>query len=133
MRKIIREEQGLTLLEVVVSVIVVGIALPSLFVLMGNLSIQSFQNRIMNQSVNLANNRLEEIRAFKDSNWDWYKSITDFEDTETIDSHTRITEITHYDEWGESKYEAYQVNVNVSHPKLPDGYNLAFFLTLYSK
>ncbi|NOG44195.1 MAG: prepilin-type N-terminal cleavage/methylation domain-containing protein [Calditrichaeota bacterium] len=131
--KLIREEQGLTLLEVIVTVIIVGIALPSLFVLIGNLSYQSFQNRVMTQSVNLANNRMEEIQAFKDSRWDWYKSINDYVEIEDVEGYTRTTEVSYHSDWDDSDYEAYQVEVNVSHPKFPNGYNLTTYLTLYSK
>ncbi len=129
----IRDEQGLTLMEMVVVIIIVGIALPSLFVLIGNLSYQSVQNRVMTQSANLANNRLEEIHAFKDSRWDWYKSINDYADVQAIDGYTRTTEISYHAEWGDSDYEAYQVEVNVSHQKFTEGYTLTFYLTLYSK
>ncbi len=132
MKYSIRDEQGLTLLEIVVVIVIVGIALPSLFVLIGNLSYQSVQNRVMTQSANLANNRLEEIHAFKDSRWDWYKSINDYNDAQIIDGYTRTTVISHHAEWGASNYEAYQVVVTVSHQKLSRGYMLTFYLTLYS-
>ncbi len=132
MRKLIREEQGLTLFEVIVTVIIVGIALPSLFVLIGNLSYQSLQNKTMAQAVNLANSRLEEVQAFKDSQWDWYKSINDYVEIENIDDYTRTTEVSYNSEWGESNYEAYQVEVNVSHPKFEAGYTISIYLTLYS-
>ena len=132
MKKVIREEQGITLMEVIVTVIIAGIALPSLFILMGNLSYHSFQNKIMTQSVNLANNRLEEIQAFKDSKWDWHKSINDYADIENIDGYTRTTKVSYQNKWGKSGYEAYRVEVNVAHEKLPNGYTLTFYFTFYS-
>jgi len=133
MNRYLREEHGLTLIEIVIIVIIVGIALPSLFVLMGNLSVQTFQNRLMTQSVNLANNRLEEIQAFKEANWDWYKTVNNYVETENIDGFTRTTEVSYDNAWGNSGYEAYQVVVSVTHPKFPDGYIISFYLTKYTK
>ncbi|MCB0283670.1 MAG: prepilin-type N-terminal cleavage/methylation domain-containing protein [Calditrichae bacterium] len=128
-----REEQGFTLIELVVVITIIGIILPSLFVLMGNLSIQSFNSRLTSQVINLANSRMEEIQAFKEESWDWYKDINNYSETENSNGFTRNTTITYHNSWGNSGYEAYEINVNVSHSKLPQGYTLRFFLTKYSK
>lgn len=129
----IREEQGFTLLELVVVIIIIGIALPSLFVLMGNLSVQSLSNQVQTEIVNLASSRMEEIQAFKDQSWDWYKGINDYSETETSNGFTRTTNITYHADWESTGYEAYEITINVSHTRIPSGYNLNFFLTKYSK
>jgi len=120
-------------MEVVVTIIIIGIALPSLFILMGNMSYLSIQNRVMTKAVNYSNNRMEQLVAFKSTNSDWYDSIEDFDGTETLDNgYQRITELTHHGDWEGSGFEAYEINVNVNHPQLPNGYNMSFFLTYYS-
>ncbi len=129
-----REERGFTLLEVIVVVVIVGVALPSLFILIGNVSYGSFRNKLMNSAVNIASSRLEQVQAFKDENWDWYKTITKFEEDETLaDGFTRKTEVAHFEDWESSGYEAYGVTVTVGHQKLDDTYQVTIYLTKYSR
>ncbi len=130
----LREERGFTLLEVIVVVVIVGVALPSLFILIGNVSYGSFRNKLMNTAVNHASSRLERIQAFKDENWDWYKTIENYEAEEDLaDGFTRVTEIKHIDDWESTGYEAYAVTVSVGHDKLKDSYSVTIYLTLYSR
>ncbi|RMH65712.1 MAG: prepilin-type N-terminal cleavage/methylation domain-containing protein [Calditrichaeota bacterium] len=130
----LRKEQGFTLMEVIVVVVITGIALPSLFVLLGNISYASFSTRMMNTAVNLASSRMEEIQAFKDANWDWYKTIEDFETEESLnDGFTRTTTVEHIDDWDNTGYEAYQITIAVAHQKVENPYTVTMNLTLYSK
>ncbi len=129
-----RTEQGFTLIEVIVVVVIVGIALPSLFVLIGNISYGSFQTHMMNTAVNRTSSRLEEIQAFKDANWDWYKSIEDYATVESLDDgFTRTTEVEYVDDWEDTGYEAYKITVSVAHEKLENPYVARIILTKYSK
>jgi len=130
----LREEKGVTLLEAVVVVIIVGIALPSLFVLMGNLSVRTVTNRLMTQSVYLADSRLEEIQAFRDANWDWYQTVEErFEGTEEQENgFSRQTRITYIAEWGEDNQEAYEVTVVVSNSNMPRPFQITFYLTKFT-
>lgn len=121
-------------MEVIVVVVITGIALPSLFVLLGNISYASFSTRMMNTAVNLASSRMEEIQAFKDANWDWYKTIEDFETEESLnDGFTRTTTVEHIDDWDNTGYEAYQITIAVAHQKVENPYTVTMNLTLYSK
>jgi len=130
----LRKEQGFTLMEVIVVVVITGIALPSLFVLLGNISYASFSTRMMNTAVNLASSRMEEIQAFKDANWDWYKTIEDFETEESLnDGFTRTTTVEHIDDWDNTGYEVYQITIAVAHQKVENPYTVTMNLTLYSK
>lgn len=125
-------EQGATLMETIVVVIIVGVALPSLMVLMGNLSFNNFKSELLSRAVDLASNRLEEIQAYKEDNWDWYKTIQTFNAEEVLaDGFKRTTKITYYKTWGADGMEAYQVSVIISHAKLSSVYEIYIYLTKY--
>ncbi len=127
-----RREQGATLMETIVVVIIVGVALPSLMVLMGNLSFNNFKSELLSRAVDLASSRLEEVQAYKEANWDWYKTIQTFDGDEVLaDGFKRKTKITYYKSWGADGMEAYQVSVSISHAKLSSVYNIYIYLTKY--
>jgi len=127
-----KKENGTTLMETIVVVIIVGVALPSLMVLMGNLSFNSFKNELLNNAINLASSRLEEIQAFKETNWDWYKTINTYDGDEQLEKgFMRRTKITYHKTWGANGSEAYEVTISIQHKKLSEIYNLRIFLTKY--
>ncbi len=128
-----RKQSGATLMETIVVIIIVGVALPSLMVLMGNLSFNSFKNELLNKAVNLASSRLEEIEAYKEEKWDWYKTVAKFNGDENLkDGFIRSTKITYHSSWGKDAMEAYDVLVSIKHKKLSKIYNVHIFLTKYS-
>lgn len=133
MIKQIRDERGLTLMETIVSVVIVGIALPSLFVLIANLSYQTVSNSITNRAVSLANSRMEEIYAIRDENWDWFKDPGQFNEDVEFDSFRRVTAIQKVNNWVGAGIDAYRVTITVTQEKIPDGYVLTSLLTVYSR
>jgi len=133
MRSFLKKEQGVTLIELIVVIIILGVALPFLFSMIGYLATHHARNEIYTQSMMLADSRLEEIYAFKQQQKDWYKNIMDFNEVETLDGgFTRETVITKVDNWGNANLEAYDVTVNVTHSSLSDGYTIKVRLTKFS-
>jgi prepilin-type N-terminal cleavage/methylation domain-containing protein len=133
MRGILRKEQGVTLIELIVVMILLGVALPSLFSMIGYLASHHAKNEIYTQCMVLANDRLEEIYAFKKENSDWYKNIMSFNQQENLDGgFIRETSITKVNNWGNANLEAYDVTVKVTHSQIPDGYRIKIRLTKFS-
>ncbi len=133
MRGIFKKEQGVSLIELIVVIILLGVALPSLFSMIGYLASHHAKNELYTRCMVLANDRLEEIYAFKKENSDWYKTIMNFNQQENLDGgFIRETTITEVNNWGDAHLEAYDVTVKVTHPQISDGYSIKIRLTKFS-
>jgi len=119
--KKIKSEKGATLIELIVSFIVIGIAMPSVILTIGQMGINHGKTESVYHSVNYANEKMEEIMAFKHINnaWAlWANTITDFAGTETLaDGSIRTVTVTNINNWinnGAVVKNAYQIDVSVT-------------------
>ena len=117
----LRSEQGATLLELIVSFIILGIAIPSVILTIGHMGINHGKNESVYNAVGFANEKMEEIMAFKQryNDWAiWANDINDFAGTETLsDGSQRVVTITNITNWinnGAVVKNAYRVNVLVT-------------------
>ncbi|MFZ0388922.1 MAG: type II secretion system protein [Calditrichia bacterium] len=128
-----KNERGTTLIELVIVIIVLGLALPSLLSLMGLVSLHSARNGVMETAVTLAEAKMEEIIGIKETHWDWYKNADQFveEDVNLGDQFSRQVTVKQISDWGEEKLNAWEVVVRVDHPQLENGYSLTMRFTRY--
>ncbi len=132
MKRLWENENGLTLIELVVVIILIGVALPSILSMMGLVSLHSVRNEVTEEAVSLAESKMEEIIGKKETRWDWYKDASQFEADETLpDGYQRVVEVTPVTGWGNAELDAWEIKVTVSHQLLPDGYSLVTRLTKY--
>lgn len=133
MKRYFKNQQGISLLELVLVIMLIGIALPSLLSIVGVIASYHARSELMQHSMNLADSRMEEIMAFKNENWDWYKSINDFVGEEVLEGqYHRLTTVTYHDNWNDSGFDAYEVTIRVTHSGLPEGFVLTVHLTKYN-
>ncbi len=127
-------QKGFSLLELIVVLILVGVALPTFLMIMGLLANNHAENEILTRCMTLADSKIEEIFAFKNENPLWFNTIESKAGQETLEgNYTRTTVISEKTNWGNNKEDAYEVSVTVAHPKLPQGYTLTVRLTKFTK
>jgi prepilin-type N-terminal cleavage/methylation domain-containing protein len=132
MKSIVRNQNGFTLIELVVTIILLGVTLPAIFGLIGQVAFHSSRQAIKDQAVLLAEEKIEEIIGLKESDWDWYKDPTRYEDDEDLaDNFSRSVSVSAVSSWGGFNLDAWQIDVVVTHPQLTDGYQLSVRFTTY--
>jgi type II secretory pathway pseudopilin PulG len=125
MNNFYRNENGVSLLELILVIVLVGAALPSLLVVIGQMSEYSIKDEIAFQAVGLANTKMEEICAFKHKNSNWYSGISSYAGTENLaDGYIRTVTISTVHNWITTGIDACKVEVAVSHPQFSSGYVL---------
>ncbi len=125
-------QNGFTLLELVIAIILIGVTLPALLSLYANMSAKASDSAIMDQLVALAQSKMEEIVGFKENTWDWYKDPTQFEVSESLpDSYQRTVTVQAVTGWGNASLDGWDVIVSVTHPRLTSGYQLSVRFTQY--
>ncbi|MHB2148827.1 type IV pilus modification PilV family protein [Calditrichota bacterium LG25] len=125
-------EEGFTLIELVVALVLIGIIFPTFFSLAGMASVKAAKFLRSQQAQYLAESKMEEIIGFKRLNWDWYKTISKFEKTEFLeDDYTRSVKIEKIKNWGKAQIEGWQVTVTVSHPALDEDVTLTIRFSKY--
>ncbi len=119
-------------MELVIAIIIIGVALPAIFSLYGQISVRAAQSALMNQMVAYAEDKLEEIIGKKESHWDWYKNPAQFTANEKLGKgyHRKVT-VKKITNWGNARIDAWEVQVKVTHPQLPQGFLLSVRLTKY--
>ncbi|MGD9898158.1 MAG: hypothetical protein AB7T22_03425 [Calditrichaceae bacterium] len=128
----LKEEQGASLMELIVIIVVMGVILPSVFLIYSSGSVFHSRYEIRIRCNQLANMRTEEILAYKYEHPDWYKIIDSYAGTvQTADDYTVKTEISYISGWGNAGLDAYEIKITVSHQHLPDGAVLTTRLTKY--
>ena len=132
MRGFWRNQRGVTLFELVLVIIIMGIALPSLLSLMGQISLHSTRPAILEKAIALTEEKMEEIIGKKEANWDWYKNPNQFVSTELLtEGFQRTVTVTPITGWGNAALDAWEVKVTVTHNLLPNGYSLTVRFTKY--
>jgi len=129
MIRFIRNQQGISLFEIILLIVIVGVALPSLYTLNGIIVRYHAKNEIIVQATSLADSRMEEIISFKEENDDWDTYIDNYDQTESLSGgFTRVTKVTSVSGWGAEGLDAYEIKVTVSHVELKNGYSLTTML-----
>ena len=128
----IKNERGYTLIELVIAIIILGVAFPAIIYLYGSVSLKSAQSSVMNQLVAYAEEKMETIIGYKETHWDWYKDVSIFNEDEDLgDGYSRRVRVTKITGWGNAGIDAWQINVKVTHPQVEEGYSLTLRLTKY--
>ncbi|MBD3223588.1 MAG: prepilin-type N-terminal cleavage/methylation domain-containing protein [Caldithrix sp.] len=128
----IKSNQGYTLVELIVAIVILGVALPAFISLVGKISMNASNSMAIDQAVTIAEQSMEEIIGFKDSNWDWYKTVSQFQGIDTVSNDfTRSVTINNLNNWGNANVDAWRVVVQVNHPQLQNPYEIELRLTKF--
>ena len=126
---LLKNQQGISLIEVIILIIIIGVALPSLYTLNALIVRYYTKNEIIVQATSLADSRMEEIISFKKENDDWSKYISSYNQSESLSrGFTRATTVTSVSGWGAEGLNAYEIVVTVSHMDLENGYSLTVMM-----
>lgn len=132
MRRFWKNQQGVSLFELIITIVIVGIALPSLISVFGLTTRNFLQNEVLMNCVGYADSRMEEILSFRDQNWDWYKTIYDFETKQKYKKWYLVTtSVNQISGWGDANLDAYEITVTATHSTLENGYTLTMRLCKY--
>ncbi len=125
-------EEGLTLVELIVVLVLVGLIFPTIFSLAGTASVKATKYMYMQEASSLAEEKIEEIIGYKDQHWDWYKHINKFAGQENLNRNfTRTVSIQKISNWGKAKIDCWQVTVSVKHPQIQNPAILSVRFTKY--
>lgn len=129
MTYLLRNQQGVSLIEIIILIIIVGVALPSLYTLNGVIIRYHTKNEIMVQATNMTDSKMEEVISFKKENSNWRKYIMGYNQTESLSGgFNRVTSVISVSGWGAEGLDAYKIEVTVSHVELKNGYRLTMML-----
>jgi Tfp pilus assembly protein PilV len=121
----LKNQQGISLIEIIILIVIVGVALPSLYTLNGFIARYHAKNEIIVRATSLADSRMEEIISFRKENADWDKYISSYNQSETLSGgFVRVTTVTAISGWGAESLSGYEIEVTVSGIELEKGYRL---------
>ncbi len=125
-----KNQAGYSLIELVITIVFIGIAFPGLIAFFVNTMNDSVENQLYTEAIGLAQSKLEEITADKldDSRGYTYITTGGQYPQETIGLFTRTTTITVLSLAG---VEGAQTEVEISHQLMVNDYSLSCFFTLY--
>lgn len=129
MIKFLEDQEGISLIEIIILIIIVGVALPSLYTLNALIARYHAKNETIVQATSMADSRMEEIISFKKESQDWDKYISNYNENETLSGgFTRITKVTAVGGWGAEGLNGYEIEVTVTNTELENGYRLTAML-----
>lgn len=132
MRGVVARQEGFTLMELVVMIVLLGVAIPSVISLYSQLSVTSVKSGVLDQMMFYAESKMEEIIAIKEKNLNWYKTPNQFtENVNLADDYHRTVTVQNIQNWGNVNLSAVQITVDVSHPLIENSYTLTVRLTPY--
>lgn len=100
----LKEEQGASLMELIIVIVAMGVILPSVFLIYSSGSVFHSRYEIRIRCNQLANLRTEEILAYKHEHPDWYKYINSYAGTvQTADDYSVKTEVSYVFRMGERR------------------------------
>ncbi|NOX38457.1 MAG: type II secretion system protein [Calditrichaeota bacterium] len=127
-----QQQRGATLLELIVLITLLGVALPSLLMVMSRTVATHTRTEIQRQAESHAQERIEEILAFKQAHPDWYTTIDRFAGEERLaGGYRRQTTVEYILAWGEANVPLWRVTVTVRYQKLGTVARLTVYLTRY--
>lgn len=125
-------QSGFTLIELVVVITLLGVTLPAVYSLYGSLSVHSVKSAIYDQMIAYGQDKMEEILAVKEKNWDWYKDPFQFEvDEDLADDYHRQVTVSTFTNWGNSLVDGWEIKVIITHPMIDSPYELITRFTKY--
>ena len=128
----LRGQEGFTLMELVVMIVLLGVAIPSIISLYSQLSATSVKSSVLDQMMFYAEAKMEEVIAIKEKNLNWYQTPNQFaEDVNLPDDFHRTVTVQNIQNWGNVNISAVQVTVDVTHPLINNSYTLTVRLTPY--
>lgn len=129
MASLIKYQNGATLIEMIILIIIVGVSLPALYTLNAILVRYHARNEIISKASNIADSRMEEIIAFKRGHDDWDKNISQYNAAESLsDGFTCVTTVTPVSNWGAEDLNAYKIEVSVTHLALENDFRVTLML-----
>ena len=127
-------QRGFSLLELVVTVVIIGVAIPALTSLFGTLVEVGAHNEIRLRLAALSEAKMSEISAFRDHDHNWYETIGKFAGSEKLASgNIRETVITPFENWGRAGVEGFEVTVKSINPGTKLVYYMKTRFTVYQK
>ena len=128
----IHSEKGLTLVELIVVLILVGLIFPTIFSLAGTASVKATKYMYMQEANYLAEEKIEEITGYKEQHWDWYKHINKFIGLENLNrGFVRSVSVQKISNWGKARIDCWEAVVTVTHPQIKNPMVLSVRLTKY--
>jgi len=122
---------GAALLEVVVAITILGIILPAGLVVLSNSYRQYTQTALENRALQIAQQRLEMVRAYRDTRPFWYRTIRqDFAASEN-EGRFRIEYDIQTVRKGQANIQMWRVRVTVTHPDLSGTVTLTNYFSRY--
>lgn len=119
-------------MELVVMIVLLGVAIPSVIYLYSQLSATSVKSSVLDQMMFYAESKMEEIIAIKEKNLNWDQTPNQFaEDINLPDDFHRTVTVQNITNWGNVNIPAVQVTVDVTHPLISNSYTLTVRLTPY--
>lgn len=130
-----RNQAGLTLVELIVLIVLLGGLLPAVFSMMHELSHKSVRNEIIVTAVSLASTKMEEILAYKREHPDsWTAGIGDYSGSESLSGgYSRNVTVTQLPSWGGYGIDVYRVETRISHHLLGTDYTVSLILAPYQE
>ncbi len=125
-----KNQAGYSLIELIITIVFVGVAFPGLIAFFANTMNDSVENQIYTQAIGLTQSKLEEITADKldDSRgYDYIKTAGRYP-AENIGLFTRTTTVTDSSLAGIS---GAHVRIETSHTLMANNYSLSCFFTFY--
>ena len=128
----LKRQEGFTLIELVVMIILLGVAIPSIFALYSQLSVTATKSKVMDQMMAYGETKMEEIIATKEKNWNWYQTANQFAENVALpNDYNRTVSVQAINNWGNVGVDAWEISVTVTHPLINNNYELIVRLTQY--
>lgn len=125
-----KKQAGYSLIEVIVTVVFVGIAFPGLIAFFSNVMVDSVESGVYTQAIALTKSKMEEITADKLSparGYNYINTVGQYP-AETIGQYTRTTTVR---DCTISNVDGVWVQVQTNHSLMASPYNLSTFFTAY--
>ena len=125
-----KNQAGYSLIEIIITIVFVGIAFPGLIAFFTNIMIDSVESGAYTQAIVLTQSKMEEITADKlspDRGYDYIRTSGQYP-TETIGQFTRTTTVT---DTVFSGVSGVIVMVETDHSLMANPYNVSALFTSY--
>ncbi len=126
-----RASAGATLLEVVVAITILGVALPAGVLILNNSFRQYTEHALQEQALRLAQQELERVKAYRDANVYWYKTIEGAFQQPRVQGKFEIYFEVRKTTMGNRRIPMWRVGVTVRHPQLEQPVRLTLYLSQY--